>query len=392
MNRGAAFWTALAALGLGMAGLFCSLPASPAPQKEQPIPMLPGSFSGPVIVLALVAAGLAFHKKTKEKTGRSIKVLSAVPISQNQRLVTVKFGGRVLLLGQTSSQISMLADTSNPEEIRQLEPETAGEEAGAPGTGLTGGAWAERLRAIAFRALPVAFCLLFAASAAHAQQLPAAINSLGFEAAHSPQQAVGSLQVLILMSVLAFVPALILMMTSFTRILIVLSLLRQAIGLPQIPPNQIVVALSLFLTLFVMRPQISAISDSALDPYLKGSIPYTEAFKRAEPPLRSFMMAQVRLKDLQTFAAMSGVTDAAQVPLTVLIPAYVTSELKTAFQIGFLLFIPFLLVDMIVASILMSMGMVMIPPAMISMPFKLLLFVLIDGWNLVLTGLVHSFK
>lgn len=393
MNRGPAFWAALAALGLGAAGLFYSLPsAPPAPPAEQSAPGFPGSWPGPVLLLALLAAALAFGKKKREQASRALKVLGAVPISQNQRLVTVRFGNRVLLLGQTSSQINMLAGTSLPEEIKQLEPVPAAEEGGALSRFLSAPGGAAKPRSASLWAVPLALGLLLAASAAQAQQLPQALNSLGFEAARSPQQAVSSVQMLILMSVLAFAPALVLMVTSFTRIVIVLSLLRQAIGLPQIPPNPVIVALSLFLTLFVMRPQLSAINDAALEPYLKGRISHTEAFKRAEAPLRGFMMAQTRRKDLQTFASMSGVKNAAEIPLTVLIPSFVTSELKTSFQIGFLLFIPFLLVDMIVASILMSMGMVMIPPAMISMPFKLLLFVLIDGWSLVLSGLAASFK
>jgi len=391
MNRRATFWAALTALGLGAAGLALTLPAR-APAQTGPSPALPGSWSGAVLLLALGGGALAVGKKKRAASAKAIRVLGAVPIAQNQRLVTVKFGNRVLLLGQSAGQISMLADTTLPEEIKQLEPEAAPEGAAEPAfPKFLTAAWAGKNRAAALWAVPLFLGLLLFASGAQAQQFPQAL-SLNFEAARSPQQAVGSLQVLLLMSVLAFVPALILMVTSFTRIVIVLSLLRQAIGLPQIPPNQVIVALSLFLTLFVMRPQVSAINTAALEPYLKGKISHSEAFTRAQPPLRAFMLAQTRRKDLQAFASMSGVKDAAEIPLTVLIPAFVTSELKTSFQIGFLLFIPFLLVDMIVASVLMSMGMVMIPPAMISMPFKLLLFVLIDGWTLVLSGLAASFK
>jgi hypothetical protein len=210
----------------------------------------------------------------------------------------VKFGNRVLLLGQSASQINILADTSSPEEIKQLEPEPApeGAESGTISRLFAGSAWAGKPRSAALWIVPLALGLMLAASAAQAQQFPN-IAGINFEAARSPQQAVGSVQILILMSVLAFVPALILMVTSFTRIIIVLSLLRQAIGLPQIPPNQVIVALSLFLTLFVMRPQLAAINEAALDPYLKGRISHTEAFKRAEPPLRAFMMAQTRRQD-----------------------------------------------------------------------------------------------
>lgn len=399
MKKGPLFWAALAALGLGAAGLLLHrdspppFPPRPRPQEPAPVPV---PWAGLALLAGLGGAAFFLSKRAAPAQGRALKVLSSVPVAQNQRLVTVRFGSRVLLLGQGSSQITALAATADPEEIKLLEPEAAPEEPGAAGRGwpqafLENLGWAGRYGRTALRALPLAACLVLAASAAHAQQLQLPLG-LGFEAAKSPQQTVGALQTLLLMSALAFVPALILMATSFTRIVIVLSLLRQAMGLQQVPPNQVIVALSLFLTLFVMRPQLDAMNQSALRPYLAGAIGHAEAFKRAEGPLRSFMLAQTRRKDLQSFTTMSGVKDAQEVPLTVLVPAFLASELKTAFQIGFTLFIPFLLVDMIVASILMSMGMVMIPPAMVSMPFKLLLFVLIDGWNLVLSGLAAGFR
>lgn len=204
-----------------------------------------------------------------------------------------------------------------------------------------------------------------------------------------------TLQVLMLMTMLSFLPAIVIMMTSFTRIAIVLSILRQAIGLPQIPSNQIVVGLSLFMTLFIMSPVFDKVMDEAVDPYMAEQIKMPEALARAQLPFREFMLDQVRQNDLATFADIAKLPDEQRspetVPLTVLIPAFITSELKTAFQIGFMLFIPFLIIDLVVASILMAMGMMMLSPMIVSLPFKLMLFVLVDGWTLVMTTLAGSF-
>lgn len=204
-----------------------------------------------------------------------------------------------------------------------------------------------------------------------------------------------TLQVLVLMTMLSFLPAIVIMMTSFTRIAIVLSILRQAIGLPQIPSNQIVVGLSLFMTLFIMSPVFDKVMTEAVDPYLAEEIKMPEALARAQLPFRAFMLDQVRQNDLATFADIAKLPDEQRspetVPLAVLIPAFITSELKTAFQIGFMLFIPFLVIDLVVASILMAMGMMMLSPMIVSLPFKLMLFVLVDGWTLVMTTLAGSF-
>jgi len=203
------------------------------------------------------------------------------------------------------------------------------------------------------------------------------------------------LQLLLLMSVLTVLPSLLLMMTSFTRIIIVLSILRQALGLQQTPPNQVLVGLSLFLTLFVMQPVISTINRDAVEPYTRKEIAADEAIKRAGVPMHQFMMAQTRKTDLAMFAGLAKVPkfqSATDVPFSILLPAYATSELKTAFQIGFLVFLPFLIIDLIVASSLMSLGMMMLSPTIISMPFKLLLFVLVDGWALTMGSLAASFS
>jgi flagellar biosynthetic protein FliP len=201
-------------------------------------------------------------------------------------------------------------------------------------------------------------------------------------------------QTLLFLSALSFLPAILLMMTAFTRIVIVLSLLRQALGTAQSPPNQVVVGLSLFLTFFVMAPVLDKVYQQAYQPYAAQKIGFNEALDKGSVPLKDFMLKQTRQKDLAFFIEVSGVqkpNGPEDVPLRVLVPAYVTSELKTAFQIGFLVMIPFLIIDVVVASVLMAMGMMMVSPMIISLPFKLMLFVLVDGWTLLMGSLVQSF-
>ncbi len=204
-----------------------------------------------------------------------------------------------------------------------------------------------------------------------------------------------TLQALFIMTALSLIPAAVMMMTAFTRIIVVLSILRQAIGLQQSPSNQILIGVSLFLTMFIMAPVFEKVNDTALQPYLNEEMTSLEAFELAKLPMREFMLSQTRMTDLETFVRIGGYEDQFespdQVPLTVLIPAFVTSELKTAFQIGFMLFIPFLILDLVVASILMAMGMMMLSPMIVSLPFKLMLFVLVDGWNLIFGTLATSF-
>ena len=203
-----------------------------------------------------------------------------------------------------------------------------------------------------------------------------------------------SLQVLIIMGLLTVLPGILLMMTSFTRIIIVLAILRQALGLQQTPPNQVLIGLSLFLSFFVMAPVVYQINTVAIQPYAENRIGATDMIKNASVPLHAFMTKQTRVKDVTMFAniAKSGpYAKPADVPFSVLLPAFVTSELKTAFQIGFLVFLPFIVIDLVVATVLMSLGMMMMSPTMISMPFKLLLFVLVDGWALTMGSLANSF-
>ena len=203
-----------------------------------------------------------------------------------------------------------------------------------------------------------------------------------------------SLQLIIVMTLLSLLPSILILMTSFTRIIIVLSLLRQAMGTAQTPPNQVLIGIALFLTLFIMNPILQTIYDDALDPVQNEEITFNEGIDRARMPLQQFMLGQTREKDMVLFMEMSDtdpVEDVADLPFSVLVPAFITSELKTAFTIGFLIYIPFIIIDLVVASVLMSMGMMMLSPMMISMPFKLLLFVLVDGWGLVTGSLVATY-
>lgn len=242
-----------------------------------------------------------------------------------------------------------------------------------------------------FRLLVAGMCLLLPAVVLAADGLPAFSSA---PAAGGATNYTLSVQTLLLMTSLTFLPAILLMMTSFTRIVIVLSLLRQALGTTTAPPNQVVVGLSLFLTLFVMSPVLDKIYVDAYQPFAEDKISFNEALDKGAVPLKQFMLKQTRQKDLALFIELSnsakpnGPDD---VNLKTLIPAYVTSELKTAFQIGFLVFLPFLIVDLVVASVLMSMGMMMVSPVIISLPFKLILFVLVDGWTLLIASLVQSF-
>jgi flagellar biosynthetic protein FliP len=204
-----------------------------------------------------------------------------------------------------------------------------------------------------------------------------------------------AVQLLLLVAGLTLVPALIFTTTGFTRILIVLGFVRTGIGAPTAPPNQVLVGIAFFLTIFVMAPTLKEIKADAIDPLVADRISDQKALERAEEPLRQFMFKQTRDSDLELFLGLAGIEEPetrADVPTWVLIPSFITSELKTAFQIGFLIFLPFLVIDLIVSSTLMSMGMIMLPPAFISLPFKILLFVLVDGWNLVMQSLVESFS
>lgn len=246
----------------------------------------------------------------------------------------------------------------------------------------------------AIAALPLLALALLADPASAA---PVAVPNLniGVNGSEKPQDMAVTLQVIAMLTVLSLAPAILVLMTAFTRIVIVLSFVRQAIGTQVMPPNQVVIGLSLFLTFFVMAPVANDVYTNAWQPLSAKAITQDVAFQRAEAPVRQFMFRQTREKDLALFIKMAKVKRprvAKDVPTYVLIPAFVTSELKTAFQIGFVIYLPFLIIDMVVASILMSMGMMMLPPVVISLPFKIILFVLVDGWHLLSRALVSSFQ
>lgn len=204
-----------------------------------------------------------------------------------------------------------------------------------------------------------------------------------------------AIEVFILIGALSLLPSLLVSLTSFTRIVVVMSILRQALGSPNLPPNSVIIGISLFLTFYIMGPTVDRITQDAIVPYTKKEIAIDEAFRRAEPELKTFMLRQAREKDLALFVKLSRQeipSRPEELPLRVVVPAFVISELSTAFKIGFLIYLPFLVIDMIVSSILLSMGMMMLPPVLVSMPFKLLLFVMVDGWNLIAGSLVRSFQ
>ncbi|SDK06977.1 flagellar biosynthetic protein FliP [Ferrimonas sediminum] len=203
-----------------------------------------------------------------------------------------------------------------------------------------------------------------------------------------------SLQILGLMTLLTFLPAMVVLMSSFTRIIVVLAILRQALGLQQTPSNQVLLGMAMFMSLFIMTPVMDRVYDDAVVPYMEEQVTARDALDRASVPIKAFMLSQTRVSDLNTFIEISGttgLTSPEQTPMRVLIPAFVTSELKTAFQIGFMLFLPFLVIDLVVASVLMAMGMMMLSPMIVSLPFKIMLFVLVDGWSLVMGTLANSF-
>ncbi|ADK85677.1 flagellar biosynthetic protein FliP [Desulfarculus baarsii DSM 2075] len=251
-------------------------------------------------------------------------------------------------------------------------------------------------RPSALAALTLAVALAGASTALAQEGAPLNLPSitLGAQNAASPEQVSTALQIVILLTVLTLAPAILVMTTSFVRIAVSFSLLRNALGAPQVPPTQIIVGLSLFLTFFIMAPVFDQVHDKALKPYLDGAISQSAFFEEAAKPMREFMLKQTRKKDLGLFMKIAGEDrprNEQDVTMSALVPAFVISELRTAFEIGFLLYVPFLVIDMVVASVLLSMGMMMLPPVMISLPFKLMLFVLVDGWYLLVGSLVRSF-
>ncbi len=238
------------------------------------------------------------------------------------------------------------------------------------------------------------FCTISASAAPSSTSVPQLNISFG-DGSNAPQDYVSSIKILIFFTILSLLPSIVIMMTSFTRIVVVLSFLKSAMGVQQAVPNQILTGLAIFLTLFIMNPVYNEVNTKAIQPYLENKITQEQAFEEASKPLKAFMLKQTREKDLELFVEIGGVDKEnltkENVSFTTLIPAFAISELKTAFQIGFLIYLPFLVIDMVVSSVLMSMGMFMLPPTMVSLPFKLILFVMVDGWYLLVKSLIQSF-
>lgn len=225
-------------------------------------------------------------------------------------------------------------------------------------------------------------------------QLTIPTVNLGFKTTDNPGEIVSAIRLILIMTVLTLAPAILIMMTSFTRIVIVFSFLRQAVGVPQLPPNQILIGLSLFLTLFIMGPAFKEVNENGVQPFMTGKINQDEAITASLAPLRKFMFAQTREADLSLFVGLAKMGEPktrGDVPTIVLVPSFILSELRTAFQIGFIIFLPFLVIDIIASSVLMAMGMMMLPPVVISLPLKVMLFVLVDGWGLLVGSMVKSF-
>lgn len=238
------------------------------------------------------------------------------------------------------------------------------------------------------------FGLLFGLSQSAFAQVTLPTVNLGFKSTDNPTEVVSAIKLVMIMTVLTLAPAILIMMTSFTRIIIVLSFLRQAMGVQQMPPNQLLVGLALFLTFFIMGPAFTEMNQKGIQPYVAGKLSQEQALENTLAPLRKFMFSQTRPADLSLFVRLAKIEKPktlAEVPTMVLVPSFIISELKTSFQIGFIIFLPFLIVDMVAASVLMAMGMMMLPPIVISLPFKIMLFVLVDGWSLIIGSMVKSF-
>lgn len=345
--------------------------------------------------LALRFGGLA----VPGRGARHLRVVESAALGPRQRLHLVEVGGDRLLVAATDASIVLLhrlaGDAATPASVAATEP------ASGPGFGAASDpapiaisarrrGWLRFVR-VASLALLAACC--FAPASAHAEAastLPAALGELV-----KPERISTTVQIVVLMTLVSLVPSILLMATCFTRVVIVLSLLRQAVGLPQLPPNPVLIGLALFTTLFVMAPVGRRIHQEALEPYSARQIDEATALRKAEAPVREFLLRQTREKDLALFQELSGEPmpeDPATVGIWTLLPAFTISEMKTAFEIGFMVYLPFLVIDLVVASMLISMGMIVLPPIVISLPFKLMLFVLLDGWGLVVGGLVRGIR
>lgn len=353
---------------------------------------------------------------------KGLRIVSQLPVGTKERIAVVQVGEEQFLVGITSQSIQILAKLEKPLKEEELATNAFASQFSQLIKKNDKGNPIRLLFSTLVLLVGVLFSL-FSFAEAEESPLPAnlaegssvTVQAMQSDTGSSRSMSVGNgagipaftmttnpdgsedysvtLQILALMTMLGFLPAMVILMTSFTRIVVVMSILRQAMGLQQTPSNQVIIGIALFLTFFVMSPVLNEINDTAIQPYLNEQVTAREAFDAAQVPMKAFMLKQTRIKDLETFVNMSGeqVTNPEDVSMAVLIPAFITSELKTAFQIGFMLFLPFLIIDLVVASVLMAMGMMMLSPMIVSLPFKLMLFVLVDGWNLILSTLAGSF-
>jgi len=343
-------------------------------------------------VVGLVAAALVWWQRQRlgGRTDDAIRLVATRGLGGKRVLALVEVERERFLLGLTEDTVTCLGRLGTTAAAGDGDRHESPSGVTARATGLAAPAPGTRI-ARAGVALGAALVVLLSAASAHA-----ALPQLSLEVGGNSGDGVStSIQLMLLFTLLSFAPAILIGVSAFVRIAIVLAFVRQAVGTQQMPPNQIILALSLFLTFFVMMPTLQQVNQEAVQPYLHESTPPVEALEKGFQPLRAFMLRQTREKDLALFLGISQHArpdTPADVPPEVVIPAFMISELKTAFQISFMVYIPFLVLDMVVASILTSMGMITLPPVLISLPFKLMIFVLVDGWNLLISTLIRSFQ
>lgn len=320
-----------------------------------------------------------FLKKIKLNKDRKLKIVETISLGSGTRIMILEFNKNEYLISQTNNGIQILEKPKFKKETKKAKLMKTKDKEKKTVQSKLDSLIKRKANYIGVASLLLIILLIPDISYAQSIDLTSIKSNSSF------------LQIFLLITFLSVAPAILLMMTPFTRIAISLSLLKQAMGIPAIPSNQIIAGLAIFLTFFIMRPEVENLSKKVIEPYSNGAIDYKQALSKGSDIMKQFMYKHVRKIDLENFVKLSKIKNTKEVPMSILIPAFVTSELKTAFQIGILIYIPFLLIDLIVSSVLMSMGMIMIPPAMISLPLKLLIFVLVDGWNLITSGLVRSF-
>ncbi len=355
------------------------------------------ALSAVLAALGLLRLALGLVSGRAGARRRALRVVESCPLGARQRLLIVEVEGRRLLLAGGEGGVRLIECLPAGEPVGvAAEPNPEGQARRKPAVGVVPGPALRRL--LAGLGLVAVLALLFAPAPALAEDLPLVRSgNAGLEIPvgelTAPARISSTLQVLAILTFFSVAPSLLLLATCFTRIVIVLSLVRQAIGVHQLPPNQVIVGLALFLTFFVMAPVAREVETTALDPYVAEEIDAPTALERALIPIRGFLLDHTREKDLALFARLSGdepPESPEKVALSSLLPAFVISEIRTAFEVGFMIYLPFLVIDLVISSMLISMGMIVLPPVVISLPFKLMLFVLLDGWNLVVSSLARG--